>query len=215
MPSSHATDAIPEQHRKAIDVLRDGGVVALPTDTVFGLCAVAADAAAVERVYEIKARDPSQPMPVFVGSAEQAELIAVLTEAARLLARKFWPGALTLVLTKKPSFHTRAAAGGDTAGLRVPDDPFLIGAAAELGPLTGTSANIAGRGECHTAAEVRAQLGDAVDLIVDAPILATGKPSTIVDCTDGGAPPTLRILREGAISRGAIAAALAGTARLI
>lgn len=208
-------DSIRAQYREALNALNHGGIVALPTDTVFGLCAVAADAAAVERVYEIKVRDPSQPMPLFVGSAEQAELIAEVTDDARLLAAKFWPGALTLVLRKKPAFQTPAAAGGDTVGVRMPDDPFLLEAAAQLGPLTGTSANIAGREECHTAAEVRAQLGDAIDLIVDGPVTATGRPSTIVDCTDESQPPILRILREGALSREAIADALAGSARLI
>jgi L-threonylcarbamoyladenylate synthase len=201
-----------QQYRRAVDVLRQGGIVALPTDTVYGLVARAGDAAAVERVYETKARDPAQPMPLFVASVEQAELIAELNAAARALALRFWPGALTIVLRKKPAFATRAAAGGDTVGMRVPDDPFLREAARQLGPLTGTSANIAGREECHTAEEVRAQLGDAVDLIVDAPAAATGTPSTIVDCTETGA---VRILREGATDRAALADALAGLATLI
>jgi len=201
-----------EQYRRAFEALRAGGVVALPTDTVYGLIAVAADDAAVERVYEIKARDPAQAMPVFAGSVDQAELIAEMTDAARRLAGAFWPGALTIVMRAKPSFTTRAAAGGETIGVRVPDDPFLCEAASQLGPLTGTSANIAGREECHTAAEVRAQLGDAVDVIVDAPVRATGMPSTVVDCSE---PAAVRIVREGAIGRDAIADALAGVARLI
>lgn len=190
-----------QQYRDALEVLRSGGMVALPTDTVFGLCAAASDTAAVERIYETKARDPAQPMPLFVASMEQAELIGEVGEAARKLAAAFWPGALTLVVRKKPTYETRAAAGGDTIAVRVPDDAFLREAAAQLGPLTGTSANITGREECHTAAEVRAQLGSAVDLIVDVPVAADGRPSTIVDCTD---PARLRILREGAISSDAI-----------
>jgi L-threonylcarbamoyladenylate synthase len=198
--------------RSVLEILRQGGIVALPTDTVYGLIAVATDRAAVDRVYDTKVRDPAQPMPLFVGSVEQAELIADLTPPARVLADRFWPGALTIVVPKKPSFQTRAAAGGDTVGLRVPADPFLREAARQLGPLTGTSANIAGREECHTAAEVRAQLGDAIDLIVDAPISATGTPSTVVDCAD---PAHVRVLREGATSRAAIEAALAGVAALI
>ena len=202
---SESFSQIKEQYRRAVDVLRVGGIVALPTDTVFGLCAVAADAAAVERVYEVKRRDPAQAMPVFVGSVEQAELVAEFNDDARKLASAFWPGALTIVVPKKASFETRAVAGGDTVGLRVPDDPFLREAALQLGPITGTSANIAGREECHTAAEARAQLGDAVDLIVDAPVSATGKPSTIVDCSEAG---HVRTLREGAIANGEIERAL-------
>jgi L-threonylcarbamoyladenylate synthase len=201
-----------QQYRHAAVVLRSGGIVALPTDTVYGLCAVATDAAAVERIYEIKGRDPGQALPVFAGSVEQAGLIAEMTAPARALAAKFWPGALTIVLRRKPSFATRAAAGGDTIAVRVPGDAVIRELALQLGPLTGTSANLAGRDECHTAADVRAQLGDAVDLVVDAAVAATGKPSTLVDCTEAG---VVRVLRDGAVSRGAIEAALAGTAGLI
>ncbi len=144
-------------------------------------------------------------MPLFVASIAQAELIAEVNDPARALASSFWPGALTIVLRKREAYTTRAVAGGSTVGVRVPDDAFVCEAAAQLGPLTGTSANIAGREECHTATEVRAQLGDAVDLIVDAPVAAVGLPSTIVDCSDLAA---LRVLREGAISRSAIEEAI-------
>jgi len=201
-----------DQYRRAVDVLRQGGVVALPTDTVYGLVAVAADRAAVDRVYEIKARDPAQPLPLFVADLKQANIVAELNDSARALAAKFWPGPLTVVVRKRPAYETRAAAGSDTVGLRVPADPFLRAAARQLGPLTGTSANLAGRPECRTAAEVRAQLGDAVDLIVDAPVAAIGAPSTVVDCTD---PARVRILREGAVSRPVLAAALEGVAALV
>jgi len=205
-------DDVRDQYRRALIVLREGGIVAIPTDTVFGLCAVALDGAAVERVYATKVRDPGQAMPLFVASVEQAELIGELGAAAVRLADAFWPGALTIVVARKPAFETRAAAGGDTIALRVPGDPFLREAAAQLGPITGTSANIAGEPECHTAAEVRGQLGDAVDLIVDAPVAAARRPSTIVDCTEEDG---VRVLREGAVSRDAIAGALAGVATLI
>ena len=186
-----------EQYRRAIDVLRQGGIVALPTDTVYGLCAVAADRAAVERIYATKARDPQQAMPIFVASIEQAELIADVNAVARRLMQRFWPGALTIVLRKRTGYESRAVAGGETIAIRAPGDASLREIAAQLGPITGTSANIAGREECHTADEVRTHLGDAVDLIVDAPIEASGKPSTIVDCTN---PDNVRILREGSIS---------------
>ncbi len=207
----HKPLGIQEQYRQARDVLRSGGIVALPTDTVYGLVAVAADRAAVERVYEAKLRDPWQPMPIFVATVEQAQLIADVNDVARRLMQRYWPGALTIVLRKKPSYETRAAAGGETIGLRAPGDPVLRELASQLGPLTGTSANIAGREECHTADEVQSQLGDAVDLIVEAPVDATGRPSTIVDCTDAA---RVRVVRDGAISREAIAEALAGVAEL-
>jgi L-threonylcarbamoyladenylate synthase len=203
---------INEMYRTVADVLRLGGVVALPTDTVYGLVAVAADRAAVERVYEIKVRDPNQPMPIFVASIEQAELVAEVSDVARLLMHRFWPGALTIVLPKKPSYQTRAVADGDTIGVRASGDAVLRELASQLGPLIATSANIAGREECHTADEVRAQLGDAVDLIVDAPVKSTAKPSTIVDCTDASC---VRVLRDGAIARDVLREALAGGAELV
>jgi L-threonylcarbamoyladenylate synthase len=201
-----------EQFRRAFEVLREGGIVAMPTDTVYGLIAVATDSAAVDRAYHAKVRDPQQAMPLFVGSLEQAELIAEMNDTARLLASLYWPGALTLVLAKKPSFLTRATAGGDTIGLRAPADAVLREFALQLGPLTATSANIAGREETHTAAEVHEQIGDVVDFIVDATPVATGKPSTIADVTD---PHEVRVLREGAITREALADALAGAANVI
>jgi L-threonylcarbamoyladenylate synthase len=201
-----------EQFRRAFEVLRQGGIVAVPTDTVYGLLAVATDSAAVTRAYEAKRRDPEQPMPLFVGSTEQAEIIGELNDVARCLADEFWPGALTIVVRKRPSFNTRAAAGQDALAVRVPADPVLREFALQLGPLTGTSANIAGREECHDAAQVREQLGDLVDFIVDAAPLATGKPSTIVDTVD---PAHVRVLREGAITRDRIAGALAGVADVI
>jgi L-threonylcarbamoyladenylate synthase len=204
---------IHKQYGHAIDVLRQGGIVALPTDTVYGLCGVAADVAAVERIYETKVRRPDQALPIFVASIEQSAIVADVTDVARTLMLRFWPGALTIVLRKSPAYETRAAAGGDTIAVRAPGHPKLREIASQLGPITGTSANIAGREECHTAAEVRAQLGDAVDFVVDAPIDASGRPSTIVDCTDGSG--SVRILREGAISRDEIAAALAGIATVV
>src|SRR4029079_9720308 len=96
-----AGSKVNDQYREAIEALRQGAVVALPTDTVYGLCAVAADRAAVERVYATKVRDPGQAMPLFVASVEQAELIADVSEVARRLMAAFWPGALTIVLQKK------------------------------------------------------------------------------------------------------------------
>jgi L-threonylcarbamoyladenylate synthase len=198
-----------EQYRQATIELRGGGVVALPTDTVYGLCALAADGVAVDRIYAIKQRRPDQAMPVFVASVEQAETICEWNPTAGALADRFWPGALTIVLPKKLSFPTRAAAGESTIGVRAPGDARLRELAAALGPLTGTSANIAGREECRTAAEVRAQLGDQIDFVVDAPIDATGVPSTIVDCS---APGIVRVLREGGIDRDAIAETVAGLA---
>lgn len=199
-----------QQYRDAVDVLREGGLVAMPTDTVYGLIAVASDDAAVQRLFDVKRRDAAQALPLFVGSIDQCRLIAETNAAADALAAAFWPGALTIVLAKRAAYRTRAAAGGATIAVRVPGDPVLREMALQLGPLTGTSANRSGQPECHTAAAVREQLGEDVDLIVDAPVDAAGVPSTIVDCTS---PATPRIIRAGAIATGDIERVLGRTLR--
>ena len=200
------------QYREAIDALAAGGLVALPTDTVYGLCAVAADDAAVRRLYDVKSRPADQPLPLFVASVEQAELVAEVNDSARALAVAFWPGALTIVLRRRPSYRTLAAGGGETIGVRVPDDAAIREIAAQLGPLTGTSANRSGGPEARTAQEVDAQLDGSVDVIVDAPVRGNARTSTVVDCSDTG---NVRVVREGAIERAPIAEALAGLTTLI
>jgi L-threonylcarbamoyladenylate synthase len=190
-------DRIKQQYRDAIEAMRHGGVVALPTDTVYGLCAVATNSTAVRRLYEIKQRPLHQPLPIFVGSIEQARIVAEVSPLAERLMQRFWPGALTIVLPKKPSYRTLAAAGSETIGVRQPADVVLCEIALQLGPITSTSANISGQPECRTADDVRAQLGDAVDAIVESPLPAAGAPSTVVDATGDG---VLRVLREGEVT---------------
>lgn len=195
-----------EQYRRAIQLLREGAVVAMPTDTVYGLVSVALDGAAVRRVFDAKGRPGDQPLPLFVCSLEQARLVADMTPAAGKLAERFWPGALTIVLRRKPSFQTLAAAGGETIGVRVPDDPAIREIAAQLGPLTATSANRSGAPEARSAAEVRGQLGDAVDFIVDAPLVGGGgDASTVVDCRNSN---DVRVVRAGSIRESALRAIL-------
>jgi len=207
--SANEHKPLSEDCRRAGSLLAAGGVVAIPTDTVYGLAAVAADAAAVGRVYEIKRRPADQPLSLFVASIEQAQLLAEPGEPALALARRFWPGALTIVAPLRPSFATRAAAGTGTIGLRVRADAALRELAAQLGPLTATSANRSGEPAARTAEEVRAQFGDDIDLILDAQPSPREDPSTVVDCTSG---QDVRVLREGGVSREAIAGALAGLA---
>jgi len=173
---------------------------------------MAAADAAVRRLYDVKARHAVQPLPLFVASVEQAELIVQMNQPARRLGRVFWPGALTIVLPRRPAYETLAAAGGATLGVRVPDDAALREIAAQLGPITATSANRSGAPETRTAAEVEAQLGGEVDVIVDAPVAPGARPSTVVDCCD---PAIVRIVRKGAIGREAIVDALAGVAKLV
>jgi L-threonylcarbamoyladenylate synthase len=183
---------------RAVDILRGGGLVAYPTDTVYGLAARPSDDAAVDRLFAAKRRDPDQSMPLLIASPR--DLIAVASEVPDFvqgLIREFWPGALTIVLARAPSFHSKAVAG-DTVGLRVPDHPVPRDLVRLLGdPITGTSANIAGGPDPLTADDVRAQLGSAVDLVIDGGPSGGAAPSTVVDCTSD--PP--RILRAGPITR--------------
>ena len=183
--------------QQAARILRDGGLVAYPTDTVYGLAADPANAEAVGKLSEAKNRDPSQPMPHLIANTEMAASVAAeVSSAARDLMRAFWPGGLTIILHKAQSSASGAAAG--TIGLRVPDHPVprelsrLLG-----GPIMGTSANIAGGPEPLSADDVRRALGDAVDLIIDGGPCHGDRPSTVIDCTKE--PP--KIVRLGAISR--------------
>ena len=183
---------------RAVEALRRGGLVAYPTDTVYGLAALPTDDEAVRRLFEAKKRPLDQSTPLLIASPADLALVAgEVPEVARRLMHAFWPGALTIVLPKALRFHSKAIVG-DSVGVRVPDHPVprelvrLLGA-----PITGTSANVSGEPEPVTADDVRAQLGDAVDLVIDGGRCAGGRPSTVVDCTV--APP--RIVREGAISR--------------
>jgi L-threonylcarbamoyladenylate synthase len=129
---------------------------------------------------------------------DMAALCAEVPPAAQLLAERFWPGPLTLVLRRSPAFHSAAVGGSDNVALRVPDHFFLRELIRALGePITGTSANRSGRPSCRTAREVRRQLGSAIDLIIDGGSSRAGPESTVIDITEG----TARMLRPGAISR--------------
>jgi len=199
------TSAALDQVAKAVAVLKNGGVIAMPTDTLYALTAAADDASAVRRVFAIKGREQGRPLPLFVSGVAMAERIAVFNDTARRLAGRFWPGPLTLVVPKREDYDSEALAGSQTAGLRVPDNA-VARAVVELldGPVTGTSANLSGGPDPVSADEVRRQLGDRVDLILDAGPCELGVASTIVDCT--GPEPV--ILRQGAIAADRIAAAL-------
>lgn len=191
------TSTIEQDLDKVVRILRAGGVVALPSDTLYALVAPARDDAAVRRAYAIKGREDGKPMPVFVSGLEMAQRIARVDHRARLLAARFWPGALTLVLPKAPDFRSEALAGGNSVALRVPDNDLLLRVLEKLDqPLTGTSANRSGGPDPVSAEEVRRQLDDEIDFLLDAGPCKVGVSSTIVDCT-AGEP---RILRQGAIA---------------
>jgi L-threonylcarbamoyladenylate synthase len=190
----------------AIEVLRRGGVVALPTDTVYGI-AVALDVpGGIERLFHVKRRPPDRGIMLLLDAASQAAAVGVMGPAAAALADACWPGGLTVVVPQRPDVPLPAAltGGTPTIGLRVPDHDAPRALAAALGPLPTTSANVSGLPEAHDAAEILTQLGEGIDLIVDGGPARGGPPSTVVDCT--GERPV--ILREGAIPSARIAAIL-------
>lgn len=193
---------------EAAEVLRNGGLVAYPTDTVYGLAALPEDHAAVENLFAAKRRRPDQSTPLLIASPRDLMLVTDdVPQVAQNLIRDFWPGGLTIILRKSPNFHSRAITG-DTVGVRVPDHIVPRELVRLLGsPITGTSANVAGGPEPLTADDVREQLGDSVDYVIDGGRCPGGTPSTVVDCTVE--PP--RIVRAGAISREELVRA-AGTA---
>jgi len=184
---------------QAIETLKEGGIVAFPTDTVYGLGASSLDDAAVMKVYQAKGRPRHLALPLLLGSVLQIANVAIdVPETAWVLARQLLPGGLTLILHKAASISSLISGGGDKIAVRVPNHPVPIALVEGLGaPITGTSANRSGRPSPTTAEEVHRQLGDRVDLIVDGGRCPGGSESTVIDLTED--PP--RMLRQGAISR--------------
>ena len=184
----------PEGWATAIETLRAGGVVALPTDTVYGICVALETPRGVERLFEIKRRPPDKGIMLLLESADQAPGIGRMTPAATALAAACWPGGLTVVVPQRPDIPLQSAltAGTSTIGLRVPDHRTPRALASGVGPLPTTSANISGVAEAHDSAEIREQLGEVIDLIIDGGPAHGGPASTVVDCT-GSLPRVLRV----------------------
>jgi L-threonylcarbamoyladenylate synthase len=180
----------------ALDILRKGGLVAFPTDTVYGVGALAFDGVAVEAIYKAKDRPIEKAIPVLIGDAADMEKVGMnIPEAAYQLAARFWPGPLTCIIPKQPTLP-EAVSATETVGVRVPDHEVARELLRAAGPMAITSANISGQPSPSTAQEVLAQLGKRIDLIIDGGRTPGGVPSTLVDCTG----KELKILREGPIS---------------
>jgi L-threonylcarbamoyladenylate synthase len=184
---------------QAAAILRTGGLVAFPTETVYGLGANALDARAVDRIFEAKGRPASSPLIVHVGSVEMARKLALeWSELAETLARTFWPGPLTLVVPKQPSIPDNVTAGLSTVGLRQPDHPVAEALIREAGlPIAAPSANRFTGISPTTAEHVLKSLGDRVDLILDDGPTRIGIESTVLSLA-GDRP---RLLRPGMLSR--------------
>ena len=181
---------------KGVSILKRGGVIAFPTDTVYGLGADAFNSMAVERIYQIKDRPRSHPFPLLIADVKQLPALAEpIPELAWFLASQFWPGGVTLVLSKKDSVPAYLASGS-TIAVRVPNHPACLTLLQYLArPLIGTSANISGQPSALTAKEVRQQLEGRIDLIIDGGKCPGGKESTVLDVTCE--PPS--ILRHGIV----------------
>ena len=183
---------------EALTVLRSGGVVALPTDTLYGLAADLINERALERIFEIKGRPANLALPVLVGNLEQVAMVADgFGPLLREFVSAFWPGSLTLVLPKSAGVSSVITGGRDTVAVRMPGHWAPLGLANALGrPITGTSANISGQDNLNSLEEIRGTMGQKVGAVVSAGPGPQGLQSTIVDMC--GATPEL--LREGATS---------------
>jgi L-threonylcarbamoyladenylate synthase len=190
----------------AVEVLRRGGLVAFPTETVYGLGADASNAAAVERIFAVKGRPRTHPVIVHLAeSTAIKEWAADVPADAWKLAEAFWPGPLTLILPRSDHVPDAVTGGAGTVGLRVPRQPLALELLAAFGGgIAAPSANRFGRVSPTTAAHVRADLGTDVDLILDGGPCAVGVESTIVDLSRGGP----RVLRLGGLSVEALSEAL-------
>lgn len=194
----------PEGIGAAIAALRAGEVVAIPTDTVYGVAVALGVDGATGRLFTAKQRPHDVDLPVLIGrSSDAADLVeSVPPDAARLMER-FWPGPLTLVLRRAPTLTADLGASSSTVGIRCPDHELVAALAAAVGPLATTSANLHRRPTPADAAGVAAELGDGIALVLDGG-RCEGAPSTVLDCTG----EAVTVLREGRIPWSTIAPTL-------
>ncbi len=197
-----------ETLQKAVRLLRDGGVLAYPTETFYGLGADAGNEAAVRRIFSIKGRDFRNPIPLIIGEERiLRHYTAEIPKAATQLIKALWPGPLTLIFSAAARVNRLLTGGTDKIGIRLSSHPVASSLARSIdGALTSTSANLSGETECNSAAAVMEQIGDQIDLIIDGGATAGKAGSTIVDITV--APPV--ILREGAVPFSLIKQILSG-----
>jgi L-threonylcarbamoyladenylate synthase len=189
---------------QAIRILQRGGIVAFPTDTVYGVGALALDNAAIESIYIAKDRPIEKAIPILIGDLHDLNQVAKnVPQMALRFASRFWPGPLTCVVPKKPILPP-AVSATPTVAIRIPDHPDARALLRAAGPMAVTSANISGGASPSTAQEVYDQLKGRIPLILDGGRTQGGVPSTLVDCT--GAIPV--ILREGPISLSELMAAM-------
>jgi L-threonylcarbamoyladenylate synthase len=192
--------------QRALALLKSGGLVAFPTDTVYGLAAYPWNEDAVQRLYHVKQRPKELPIPLLLSDATEIDRVAVLPERCRRLPERFWPGGLTLVLSKKASV-SRSVTDRPTVAVRVPDLPLARDIIRHAGGILAvTSANLSGAPSPVTAQDVEEQLGGRIALILDGGPCRAGVPSTVLDCSVS--PPV--ILRHGVIAEEELYAVING-----
>jgi len=194
------TDIIPADNPSAIphaiDVLNNSGLIAFPTDTVYGLAAPVFNEESIDRLYLVKGRTNTKAIAVLLSNIGQLkQVVAKTNDQADLMAEKFWPGPLTIILPRHPNLP-EILAPEPTIGVRIPDHPFAINLLSQTGPLAVTSANISGGENACRAEDVMSQLEGRVHLIIDGGPTPGGVPSSVIDCTT----PELIVLRAGPLS---------------
>ncbi|MBG0786355.1 MAG: threonylcarbamoyl-AMP synthase [Anaerolineaceae bacterium] len=190
----------PQAIPTASQFIAEGGLIAFPTDTIYGVAGDPFNPESLKNIYQAKERPDEKALPVLVGALEQLTLlVSSLPPAVEAIARAFWPGPLTLVLPKHPGLPPELSAY-PTVGVRMPDHPFTLALLQQTGPLATTSANISGGQNPTTAQDVLAQLGGRIDLVLDGGPTPGPTASTVADVSS----PPFKILREGPISLSAL-----------
>lgn len=179
-------------------ILKEGGIVAFPTDTVYGLGAIYNNTDAVKKIFLAKGRDEGKPLSILISDISQVpELVKSIPEEARILMKKFWPGALTIIFRKSELVPESVSAGGDTVGIRMPADPVARSLIAAAGaPLAAPSANLSGKRSAVSFEDVMEDLDGRIDGAIDGGSCPVGISSTVLDLTG----ESFRILREGTVT---------------
>lgn len=186
---------------KIINVLNNGGVVAIKTDTVYGLIANALNENAVKKIYDIKKRDNNKPLCIFIKNISELNKYTdnILKNNVLDLLKKYWPGKLTVIFNKKKGILDNLVKGRNGIGIRIPDDKLLLEVLNNIDyPLAETSCNVEGENPCETYGEIKSKFMDKIDLIVDGGKVYSNVPSTIVSIESG----EMFIIRKGAINIG-------------
>ena len=187
-----------EEIKSAVEKLLSGGVVGIPTDTLYGLAANLFDVTALDRIYQIKGRPQKLALPVLISNIDELQMVSEeVSKSALKLARQFWPGPLTLVLPKRDTVSYIASGGLDTIAVRVPKHRVPLAIIQQLGfPITGTSANLSGKPDLITIESVENELGDHLDGLLKSGPHPLGIASTVVDVSSS----EITILRDGVIT---------------